>query len=287
MSHARRTVFASSRVGDSAWEVARRAAPPDLAPYFVELVGYHEQSAGTRRREYPFPGVVVIVDLGMPMRLSLGAERALCHAGGFVAGLDTRFVDTEHDGVQHGIELKLRLRAGVCLFGVPLAALAGQVVGLVDLLPVGVRSLVDRLRGLTTWDARFDVLEHVLRHHLRSDARSPRSLGWAVERVLGSPDGLVVEQLAGALGHSHKHVIALFRAHVGLPPKLLSRVARFDQLTRALKAGPIGSVAALAARLGYFDQAHLARDVRAFAGTTPRSLSAELLPLGALFGERG
>ncbi len=58
----------------------------------------------------------------------------------------------------------------------------------------------------------------------------------------------------------------------GLTPKKLCRVLRFR---RACALGSLGlpwSLVALDA--GYFDQAHLIRDFREFAGTTPMSVSS-------------
>jgi AraC-like DNA-binding protein len=87
-------------------------------------------------------------------------------------------------------------------------------------------------------------------------------------------------ELAAELGFSRKHVVSLFRDHVGLPPKLYAEVVRFDRLTRRLKTGPDASWARLALELGFADQAHLAREVRRFAGVTPREI--RLLVTGAL-----
>ncbi|HZJ71284.1 MAG TPA: helix-turn-helix domain-containing protein, partial [Planctomycetota bacterium] len=73
-------------------------------------------------------------------------------------------------------------------------------------------------------------------------------------------------------GYSRRHVIALFREHVGLPPKLLARIVRFDRLVRHLGAGGRGTWAELALDFGYYDQAHLAHDVKEFSGVTPRQM---------------
>jgi AraC-like DNA-binding protein len=61
---------------------------------------------------------------------------------------------------------------------------------------------------------------------------------------------------------------------VGLPPKLVARIVRFERLTERVTTEPAVDWAAVAAACGYFDQAHLAREVRELAGVTPTELRA-------------
>jgi len=56
-----------------------------------------------------------------------------------------------------------------------------------------------------------------------------------------------------------------------MTPKVLARVLRFDAVIRGLRAATNVRWADVAARHGYFDQAHLIADFRAFAGVTPQA----------------
>ena len=64
-----------------------------------------------------------------------------------------------------------------------------------------------------------------------------------------------------------------------MTPKLFCRVQRFSALRERIGKDLPVNWADLAADCGYFDQAHLIRDFRAFAGLTPlayrREISAE------------
>lgn len=272
-------------VGSTAWEVATRASCPPLSGHIQELMGYLERvPGGMRRREYPIPGVVVIIDLGPALRMRLGGGAVQSHRGGFVSGLGTRYADTEHDGVQHGIQLNLHPLGAARLLGMPLGELTGQVVSFVDLLPRTHARLTERLAELPSWDARFDLLEAVLRERLQGHEGTRADIAWAANKVMATAGQLDTRGLARELGYSHKHMITLFRTHVGLPPKLLSRLVRFARLMQVLKQGAPAPWAQLAVELGYYDQAHLARDVREFAGDTPGSLRALVAPLAPLFG---
>jgi AraC-like DNA-binding protein len=76
-----------------------------------------------------------------------------------------------------------------------------------------------------------------------------------------------VDELARAVGLSARQLERRFRARVGLGPKLLARITRFQHAFRLARRTP--NLAEVAARAGYFDQAHLVRDFRQFAGAAP------------------
>jgi AraC-like DNA-binding protein len=64
----------------------------------------------------------------------------------------------------------------------------------------------------------------------------------------------------------HRHC----RAAAGYGPKMLERLLRFQRARRIARGTP--SLALVAAMAGYADQAHLTRESRRLAGTTPSDL---------------
>ena len=84
----------------------------------------------------------------------------------------------------------------------------------------------------------------------------------------------VIGDHADELGWSHRRLIARYRDTVGLPPKLVARIVRFERLTARIATNPAIDWATAATACGYFDQAHLAREVRELAGITPTELRA-------------
>jgi len=55
-------------------------------------------------------------------------------------------------------------------------------------------------------------------------------------------------------------------------------VVRFDRASRALRRSRPAPLARLAAECGYHDQAHMTREFRALAGTTPAAYAGARLP---------
>jgi len=70
----------------------------------------------------------------------------------------------------------------------------------------------------------------------------------------------------------------LFRRHVGVSPKWVLRRLRLHDAQSMLDAGEGCDLAVLAARLGWFDQAHFTRDFRAAVGVPPGAYAARRPP---------
>ena len=137
------------------------------------------------------------------------------------------------------------------------AAVAGDPV---------VAELRERLQLATSWPARFAALDEVLRQRIRDRAVHP-DVAHVFARLLETGGDVAVAELADEVGWSARHLTDRFRAEVGLRPKEAARVARFDRARRLLRPGV--RLADIAARTGYFDQAHLAREFHALAGCSP------------------
>ncbi len=267
--------------------MAGREPPAALRPFVKRIAGYEEWSARPQcQRQLPQSHFVVIIELGPPIGVALAGEPSAAdrHPGGFAAGLGDRFAITAHTGRQCGIQVDLTPTGARRLFGRPLSELRGRIVALRDLWPAAHRDLAERLAELPDWAARLDLVEDVLVRRVAGARLDTARVDWALGRIEASGGTVDVGSLARELGHSRKHVIALFRDQVGVPPKLFARLVRFGRIMdRARRAGS-EDWAELAAAHGYYDQAHLARDVRRFSGLTPTQARASLPGSGDLLG---
>jgi AraC-like DNA-binding protein len=92
-----------------------------------------------------------------------------------------------------------------------------------------------------------------------------------------------VSDLAAKIGWSRKHLAIRFREEFGLSPKRFARLLRFDRAVQLARASVSPDWAEIAARTGYADQAHFAREFRSFAGLTPGEfLNRQMLDGGTL-----
>jgi transcriptional regulator GlxA family with amidase domain len=83
-----------------------------------------------------------------------------------------------------------------------------------------------------------------------------------------------VAELAARLDLSPRSLQRLAAHYVGMPPVLLLRRRRLQEAAGRVRADPGTDLAALAAELGFADQAHLTREFRLVLGFTPRRYPA-------------
>ena len=242
-----------------------RAPSAALLGKVSKYYGFTETTPTTmRRREGPRRDVVLMIGFGEGWLIN--GERF----SSFAAGLHDRQVTTEHGGRSFGIHVDLAPPAAYMLFALPMHLLAQQVVSLEDVLDEP--SLADRLHDAGSWADRFRVLDTVIVKRL-AEARPPSAgVVWAWGRLLETDGTVAVGTLAEQLGWSRKRIVARFREEVGLPPKTVARLLRFDRARALVERAQRPDWARIAVECGYYDQSHLINDFRAVTGRTPATL---------------
>lgn len=261
------------------WTLFRGRPPAALSPYVLEIQGYYEESAGSVvRREVPSSVIPLILVFGQGFTLQSLNGRAPPRSLGrsFIAGLHEVPVLVGSEGRAVCMQVDLTPIGAWRLLGVDMHDLAGQVVDLRDVLDIG-DELEGRLADAKDWPARFALLEGILcRRILNGRSESPLAAAafGAIERTAGRAS---IGGLAKTLGCSRKHLVTLFKREIGLPPKSVARLARFNRAMEHLRDGAFGTLSDLAAACYYADQAHFNRDFRAFAGECPTTLFPRVL----------
>lgn len=98
-------------------------------------------------------------------------------------------------------------------------------------------------------------------------------------RALARPCGAPLRELAANLGVTLRTLERRVKEHTGLGPKPLQRVLRFRNALRLLEETPWGDWSGAAIRAGYYDQPHLIREFRGFAGMPPKTYFQAEMPL--------
>jgi AraC-like DNA-binding protein len=239
--------------------VIRRAPAAPLAGRVTSYYGFGtETPEPVRQREGPGTDVVVI--LTFEEHWLIDGER---HTS-FVAGLHERQVTTEHPGRSLGMQVNLDPLAARALVGTPLHELAGRTVPLAEILDP---SLVERLAEASGWDARFGLLDAALAPRL-ADMRPSCEVAWAWQQLRATHGRVPIGVLAAELGWSRKRIVARFRDEIGLPPKAVARLLRFEHARELAGTMPWGE---LAFECGFADQSHLIAEFRRVTGRTPET----------------
>jgi len=257
---------------EGCWRMGVLAPGPRLAGCVKALTWYGERWPGpVSRRQVATSGAVLFVTWGTPLEVSLGGNSSSFSA--FVSGVADRPALTRHAGTQEGIGVHLNA-LGISQLGVAGAELANRCVALHEILGHGAETLMDQLSGAATANQRRVLLERTLVERLGAGPILSPEVVWAWEKLCSQPLARIAD-LAAEVGWSRTRLASRFSEQIGISPKRFARVVRFEGARRHLADGS-SSLAEIATRAGYYDQAHLSRDISALTGCTPAELASEL-----------
>ena len=245
---------------------------PPLAN-FVSYFGYWQRETGEphRSRALPRGAATVIIDVSGRQRVDFYAadgRTRLDVPAAFIAGAGTASYVTRIDAAQAVVTIHFRPAGALPFLGVPLGELENSCVGLDGLWGRHGAALHERLVATPSPPDRISLVESFLLHRLGFHDLEPHRGVRAVLGAMAHDPSMRVSEAQTMTGLSPRKLAAAFRAEVGLAPKSYQRVRRLQAALSRLDAGTAHG-AAIAADLGYFDQAHFVREFRSFTSMSP------------------
>lgn len=158
------------------------------------------------------------------------------------------------------------------MLGTPMPETTGRIIELSDLAPALSRDL-DRVCETPLAEAEAAAADSILAAWDRRHGRRDQAIEQAVAQLSMARWPLDTAAVAQTLGLSLRQLERRFQNAVGLGPKQFRRMRRFQRVFQAIEHKHPGWAGA-AVECGYYDQAHLVRDFREFAGQAPSVLLA-------------
>lgn len=229
-----------------------------------------------RRREIPVLMVPLIISFPARFRIASPetADPEPVEISTFVAGAHASFSLVESIGSTCCVQANLTYDGARRLFQLPMDALRDRVAPLEDLLGKGAAGLVEQLGNAPDWPLRFAMLDAFFtRRLLRAEGLSA-PVRKALSDLRAHGGRTEMRLIAEAAGLTSKRLIREFHRQIGLPPKTMARLHRFDAALSRLSVQS-ADLAGLALDAGYYDQAHFNREFRAFTGLSPTAYLTE------------
>jgi AraC-like DNA-binding protein len=125
----------------------------------------------------------------------------------------------------------------------------------------------------------FDVIKEIIENFLLAKTKKLKHylpFDSAMLELL-KMNGLVpIEKMASLACVSLRQFERISKERLGIPPKLFARLIRFSKAYRLRENASELSWTSIAYECGYFDQMHLIRDFKQFAGVAPGIIEKEL-----------
>jgi AraC-like DNA-binding protein len=246
--------------------------PPALAPFARCIWRLHGSgTAGSAEPIIPDGCAEIVVNVGDPFIRHMPDGSWHRQPLRLVAGQLTRALTLEPSGRIDIWGIRFHPWCASTFLGASASELRDRIVSLDDV----ARPLDDAFRAVgearSEGAAERAIVDALVRRASRLELPSvnaPRLVMFAS----ASSETTSVSRLARQAGVSSRRIQLLFRDQVGLSPKQLLRITRFQRALRLARTRPELSWGRVAQLAGFYDQAHLIHDSNQIAGCTPRAL---------------
>jgi AraC-like DNA-binding protein len=107
-------------------------------------------------------------------------------------------------------------------------------------------------------------------------APDPDPIELSANEIMRNRGACRIDCLAHYAGLSIRSFQRIFRQQIGLPPKLYSRIVRFESALKTKASSPHKSWTTVAHEFGYHDQMHMIHDFQQLSGKTPAGILAQM-----------
>jgi AraC-like DNA-binding protein len=257
--------------------------PREPITRFIECIWMARgRVAHKRERVLPNGVVELIVNLGSPHKV-LDREdfsKQSVYKDCWVAGIQTRHLVIEAVRETDLVGIRFKPGGAPAFLRVPLAEITDQVIEL-DLIdrPL-VTELRERVLEARSRAERLACVERVLARRLDESRQGHAAVQFMCRQIQAASGIVPIGDLVARAGLSHRRLMVHFGRDVGMTPKALAQIYKFQNALRHLRS--FGVLAPdwgrIAAECGYYDQPHLYHEFKRLSGLTPSEYLATQLP---------
>ncbi|WP_120003814.1 AraC family transcriptional regulator [Nesterenkonia muleiensis] len=215
--------------------------------------------------------------------VTLTVEQGEVPAGLVVTGLHRQAWHRRIVGTGEVFAIRLRPAGLAVLSALGPASLRDATVPLTPHLDGELYRLMTGIADRTSPAERAQAADELIAARLQ--LRPPRPTHLLANRIVdelrSGPAASTGRPLAARFGVSDRTIQRALAATLGSGPKQVARRMRLQQAAQAIAFRDEEDLAAIAAELGYADQAHLTTDFRTAAGTSPGAYRRALHQLAA------
>ena len=127
---------------------------------------------------------------------------------------------------------------------------------------------------------KIDFLEKLLiKRYYKRGNEIDRKILLAVKEIDSSYGTLSINKLSDSINMCQRHLERKFKMYTGFSPKEYSRIIQFKRTIDLLSGTEYDNLLSVAVQAGYYDVAHLSREVKKLSGSSPTSFISSPQPL--------
>jgi len=138
------------------------------------------------------------------------------------------------------------------------------------------REVREALGNLEKVDEKVNFIQERLVMLMRKSVRQNAIIEYCVRSLRLSCGRMAIGELERRTGYSRRYLDLLFNVHVGISPKVLAGIFRFQRFYRKWAQGQPYDVFKEELYDYYYDQAHFTREFKKMTGYSPRKFTLEV-----------
>lgn len=155
------------------------------------------------------------------------------------------------------------------LFGIPVSTIANRQPDLASLLGRKGKELEEKMMLAADNKARAAILSAFLESRIAKNGTVQPAAFASINHIIKTKGTVSVDTLASQFFLSTRQFERNFKEYAGFPPKLYSRIIRFQAAANEY-TNNYKSLTAIAYKCGYYDQSHFIHDFKEFSGYHPK-----------------
>ncbi len=182
----------------------------------------------------------------------------------FLYGQTTRYTEQIAINSFQNIGIYFQPNALKSIFGIDANELTNLHIDIDDILKTNI---TEQISNTTSTNEKIELLTAFLLQQVKRINISSEQLNFAISQL---EKGMSLQGIQNELKISERSLERYFKQHIGISPKLYSRINRFQSALESIRQTQFNKLTDIAYESDYFDQSHFIRDFREFAGTSPK-----------------
>ncbi len=247
--------------------------PPALEPFvdcFWILAAETAEGSAEAEPEIVLPDgkTELIVHFGDDF-LKLEGEAYVRQARVLMSGQLTERILLRPTGTIGVVAARFKAAGAARFFHIPFEEIVDQVIDFSRYEKATSTAIYDEVARAASHEDRLAAMQTLLERLLSVESQEDVFVRQACQYITKSEGEYSVQELVKLIGFSERQLERKFKKQVGITPKILSRIMRFQKFLAMTKTSNTLTLSDAALACGYYDQSHFIRDFTRFSGVTP------------------
>ncbi|NIJ55661.1 helix-turn-helix domain-containing protein [Dyadobacter arcticus] len=158
------------------------------------------------------------------------------------------------------------------IFEVPLAFFTDQYLDTETVIGSEIRTINEQMANADSYEKLIETAEIYLWKKIKKSRTEANAVNKIGQLIIDNPTRFSLDWLAAQACWSPRHLQRQFVERMGVSPKFLARISRFDKAFLLKQRNPKLDWLSISLISGYSDYQHMVKDFKQFAGTNPNEM---------------